>query len=182
MIFDEMFEYVIKWEGERYVNDPDDAGGETKYGITKRSFPRVDIEKLDKNQAKEIYRDFFYEPNKKIFDIVCHFDKTQELCIKQLKIELFDAMVNLGIQSASKLFQRSLNVFSSVQLEVDGFIGHQTKMFWQSLIKEYLSQALLYVFREARAGYYRLIISKSPSQKKFLRGWLRRAYADYRLF
>lgn len=49
------------WEGG-YVNDPDDPGGETNFGISKRSFPDVDIKNLTKDEAKEIYREHFWNP------------------------------------------------------------------------------------------------------------------------
>jgi hypothetical protein len=52
--FEEIIEIVLEHEGG-YVNDPDDAGGETKYGIAKRWYPDVDIKNLTKEQAKKIY-------------------------------------------------------------------------------------------------------------------------------
>ena len=42
MSFDRAFELLIGSEGG-YVNDPHDPGGETKYGISKRSYPTLDI-------------------------------------------------------------------------------------------------------------------------------------------
>lgn len=38
-----------------YVNDPRDPGGETKYGIAKRSHPKEDIKNLTIEQAITIY-------------------------------------------------------------------------------------------------------------------------------
>ena len=38
-----------------YTNDPVDAGGETKWGISKRANPDVDIKNLTKEEAIEIY-------------------------------------------------------------------------------------------------------------------------------
>ena len=46
--------FIFKWEGG-YDNDPDDPGGETKYGIDKRSHPEVDIRNLTREGALEIY-------------------------------------------------------------------------------------------------------------------------------
>jgi len=46
--------FIFKWEGG-YENDPDDPGGETKFGIDKRSHPNVDIAHLTQEQATEIY-------------------------------------------------------------------------------------------------------------------------------
>jgi hypothetical protein len=46
--------FIFAWEGG-YDNDPDDSGGETKYGIDKRSHPNVDIKNLTKEGAMQIY-------------------------------------------------------------------------------------------------------------------------------
>lgn len=59
MSFQSAFEMVIGTEGG-YVNDPHDPGGETKYGISKRAYPDLDIENLTLEQAKDIYlRDYW---------------------------------------------------------------------------------------------------------------------------
>lgn len=57
--FLEFVPFVFKWEGG-YDNDPDDPGGETKFGIDKRSHPNVDIRSLTKDDATKIYwRDYW---------------------------------------------------------------------------------------------------------------------------
>jgi lysozyme family protein len=48
------FALVVGEEGG-YVNDPQDPGGETKYGISKRSYPNLDIAGLTLEQAQGIY-------------------------------------------------------------------------------------------------------------------------------
>lgn len=52
--------FVLKWEGG-YCDDKDDPGGETKYGICKRSFPSLDIKNLTVEQAGEIYREHYWK-------------------------------------------------------------------------------------------------------------------------
>ncbi|KWT77357.1 glycosyl hydrolase 108 family protein [Candidatus Magnetominusculus xianensis] len=47
--------FVLDAEGG-YVNDPDDPGGETKYGISKRAYPSLDIKSLTIEDAKRLYR------------------------------------------------------------------------------------------------------------------------------
>src|SRR5690606_28008981 len=47
-------EVVLKHEGG-YVNNPSDPGGETKYGISKRSYPELDIANLTQEDAIAIY-------------------------------------------------------------------------------------------------------------------------------
>ena len=49
----EAIEHVLKFEGG-YVNDPDDPGGETNFGISKRSYPDLDIAALTVADAVEI--------------------------------------------------------------------------------------------------------------------------------
>jgi len=59
---------VRNWEGG-YVDDPDDPGGATKYGISKRSYPLLDIKELSYDQAVAIYyRDFWQKYFAKIAD------------------------------------------------------------------------------------------------------------------
>jgi hypothetical protein len=53
---------IDNWEGG-YVNDPHDRGGETKYGISKRSYPHEDIRNLTRDEAIEIYyQDYWVLP------------------------------------------------------------------------------------------------------------------------
>ena len=61
--FDDIIDIVIKHEGG-YVNDPNDLGGETKYGITKRFYPDVGIKNLTVEEAKQIYYDDYWVKNK----------------------------------------------------------------------------------------------------------------------
>lgn len=59
--FDRILNHILEFEGG-YVNDPDDPGGETKYGISKRSFPKEDIKNLTVDRAKELYRTLYWTP------------------------------------------------------------------------------------------------------------------------
>lgn len=52
--FDKIISYVLTFEGG-YVNDPDDPGGETNLGISKKAFPDEDIKNLTVARAKELY-------------------------------------------------------------------------------------------------------------------------------
>ncbi len=59
--FDDAFTRLLGNEGG-YVNDPRDPGGETNWGISKRSYPTVDIKNLTRTQAEDIYMHDFWEP------------------------------------------------------------------------------------------------------------------------
>ena len=60
--FPAAFKVVVREEGG-YVNDPRDPGGETKYGISKRSYPQIDIAQLTLDQAQAIYLRDFWMPS-----------------------------------------------------------------------------------------------------------------------
>ena len=78
--------FVLRWEGgDKYTNDPVDPGGETKYGISKRAYPDVDIKSLTKEEATLIYQRDYWEK--------AGCSKME----KQLAIVVFDAAVNCGV-------------------------------------------------------------------------------------
>ena len=58
--FEKAVEFVLRMEGG-YVNDPKDPGGETNFGIAKKSYPGVDIKNLTEEQAEEIYKRDYWE-------------------------------------------------------------------------------------------------------------------------
>jgi lysozyme family protein len=60
--FEKAIAFVLKHEGG-YVNHPDDPGGETRYGIAKRSHPTVDIKNLTMDGAKGIYLSEYWIPS-----------------------------------------------------------------------------------------------------------------------
>lgn len=91
--FDKAFDRLIGVEAG-YVNDPQDPGGETKWGISKRSYPNLDIKNLTRDQAKEIYlRDFWNV-----------LGDTPD----SIKFQVFDFAVNSGIQTAVRKLQQAV--------------------------------------------------------------------------
>lgn len=59
--FYNVLKFTIPAEGG-YVNDPDDPGGETKWGISKRQFPNEDIANLTPERAAELYYNNYWIP------------------------------------------------------------------------------------------------------------------------
>jgi hypothetical protein len=82
MSFEKIIQFTLQYEGG-YVNDPYDPGGETNFGITKRSYPHEDIKGLTKGRATEIYEKDFW--NK----LTIEDDKTRMVA--------FDTAVNIGL-------------------------------------------------------------------------------------
>lgn len=57
--FDKSMAFVLKWEGG-YVNNPQDPGGETKFGIAKKFHPTLDIKELTEEGARAIYAKHYW--------------------------------------------------------------------------------------------------------------------------
>ena len=151
--FNEIIKKVLEHEGG-YVNDPTDLGGETKYGITKRFYPDLDIKNLTKEKAKEIYKQDYWDKNR------------IEEVPQGLWYIYFDMCVNMGRRTAVKILQRAANS-SGHRLDVDGGMGPATLMGLQNLNVDRV--------RAYRVKYYVDIINKRPEQEKFYLGWFRRA-------
>lgn len=107
--WEKAIEFVLRMEGGAAgEKDPNDPGGYTKFGISTKSYPRLDIKNLTLDQAKEIYRRDFWND--------CHCDELPS----RFSLIVFDTAVNMGQGTARRLLQMTLDV------EVDGIIGQQT--------------------------------------------------------
>jgi lysozyme family protein len=106
--FDRAFETIIGHEGG-YVNDPHDPGGETKYGISKRAYPKEDIRALTLERAKFLYRRDYWNKVK---------GNDWPYIVSE---NLFDGAVHSGVEQAVKWLQMA------VRVTVDGDIGPVTK-------------------------------------------------------
>lgn len=137
-----------------YVNDPDDPGGETHFGISKRAYPDLDIAALTEDQARAIYfRDYWQEAD------------CDQLPV-QLGWALFDGVVNHKMSVAIGLMQQSLGV------KADGINGPVTqaaahRSYHPQVLVDYLSR---------RAQLYHDITLSNHTQSKYYRGWLRRLF------
>ena len=112
MGFDEAFDRLISHEGG-YLSPEDaakqgDPGGETHWGISRRSYPDVDIAGLTRDGAKAIYFRDFWTP------------LTAASVNPAVLFQLFDYAVNSGISNALRAFQ------SAVGVAPDGHVGPVT--------------------------------------------------------
>lgn len=98
---------VLGHEGG-YVDDPHDPGGCTKYGISSRAYPDLDITSLTREQAREIYRSDYWDP--------CRCDELPS----GVDLLVFDCAVNQGRHAAIVILQQATGA------AVDGIIGPQT--------------------------------------------------------
>ncbi len=97
MTFETVFSRVLGHEGN-YVNNPNDPGGETKWGISRRSYPNLIIKELTEEDAFNIYRRDFW--------LRLGMDRLPD----GVQFQLFDFAVNSGIETAIRYFQRSIGV------------------------------------------------------------------------
>lgn len=153
MNFDKAFDRLIGHEGG-YVNDPQDPGGETKFGISKRAYPNVDIAALTVDQAKEIYRRDYWERAK-----ADEYDGA-------IGFRLFDAAVNHGVETAVRFLQRAVDVAD------DGDIGPVTL----AAIRARSVTDVLMRFSAERLIFY----TKLSTWDRFGRGWARRVAENLR--
>lgn len=108
---DKCITFIIDEIEKGYVNNPDDPGGETKYGISKRSYPDLDIKNLTKSEALRIYkRDY---ASKVKFQEIALVNPYLALCV-------LDFAINSGPSRAIKSLQ------TSGRVTADGIIGPAT--------------------------------------------------------
>lgn len=138
---------VLAHEGG-YVNDPKDPGGETKYGISKRAYPDVNIRSLTKAQAGALYRRDYWDAI------------SGDELPPAVAFQVFDAAVNHGVAWASRTLQ------CAVRVPVDGVIGPQTI----AAVENVRAAATIEAFNDYRERYYR----KLPTFARFGKGWLAR--------
>ena len=135
-----------------YVNDPDDNGGETKFGVAKNANKDLNITGLTWEQAKAVYFLRYWIAGK------C------DQLPPRLAVLHFDGCVNHGVTRANTFLQRAAGVTA------DGVVGPVTI----AKIKTLPVMALLNSVCQQREQFYRNIVSANPSQAKYLAGWLRR--------
>lgn len=147
MDFNTAFSILIGHEGG-YVNDPADPGGETKFGISKRAYPDVDIANLTIEQAQAIYKKDYWD--------AIEADKLPD----EVRFSIFDAAVNSGVTQAIKWLQQT------VKVRDDGVIGPVTL------------NAAIYTNPYEINGVYNGIrlrfMTSLPTFSNFGRGWSKR--------
>lgn len=147
MNFEQAFEKLIGHEGG-YVNDRRDKGGETKFGISKRSYPGEDIAGMTLERAREIYARDYWGP--------AGCDGLPD----GAKLQVFDMAVNSGVKTAIRTVQRAIGETA------DGVLGPRTLMAIQSMP----APRFIARFNGARLAYM-AALNDWPA---FGRGWANR--------
>ena len=151
MKFDDAVKFVLHEEGG-LVNHKDDPGGITKFGISKRAYPDLDIANLTIDQAAEIYKRDYW-------------DKLPADIPGSVKFMTFDLGVNAGISRAIKVLQKSIGT------NPDGAWGKLST----AALSHYKEQDAILNYSVERQLFY----SGLPTFNVFGKGWLKRTLRAY---
>lgn len=151
--FQAAIEKVLRNEGG-YVNDPNDPGGETKFGISKRQYPDLDIKTLTRDQAKQIYKDDYWD--------TVYGDQVANQMVAEM---IFDFGVNAGARLAVKLAQKVVGA------DPDGWMGPNTL----GALNGYEPERFATEYTLVRIIHYTSLVEKNPKLRKFHYGWVRRS-------
>lgn len=164
------------------VDDPDDSGGRTNWGVTERLARRHgyegDVADMSEERAHEIMRAEFWDP--------LLLDDVATAC-PELAYELFDFAVNSGPRRPVRHLQRSLNVLNRnaqdyADVTVDGWMGDETIGAVGELLilrGEEGKTALLRCVDSLQGAFYVELAERRPKDEKFLRGWVLRRVGGY---
>ncbi|EHU3335121.1 hypothetical protein AXY28_RS08050 [Acinetobacter baumannii] len=175
MSVDNYIDELIKREGG-YVNNPNDRGGATKYGITeavaRENGYKGNMKDLPLDVAKSIYRKNYWTAPR--------FDQVNTLS-PLIAEELLDTGVNCGVAFAKPLLQRALNLLNNQgkggwpDLAVDGIYGSATlgalKIFLAKRGKDG-EKVMLKVLNIMQGQRYIEICERNPTQEQFFYGWI----------
>jgi len=148
MTFDDVIPKILASEGG-YVNDPDDPGKETKFGISSKAYPDENIKELTIERAKELYYSDYWIRGK-VGGLP-----------KELRYLHMDSCVNHGFSRASKMLQEAIGT-----VDVDGYIGPKTL--------EAARADHLWRYGYVRLAFYVDLVVSKPVLGKFLKGWAAR--------
>lgn len=185
-----IFNIILKEEGV-FVDDPVDRGGATKYGISHRFL--LDIH----SRAPKTYRAIMktsWRPTKETIKRLtideawdffnrCFYENvaTKDKFSYALTVELCDLAFNAGPEQSVRILQRALNHVlegsKEDELEEDGVWGPKSSAAYHRFMNVWggSESLLLSEYREARVRFYKRIVRRDPTQKRFLNGWISRA-------
>lgn len=168
MSFEKSLALTLSFEGtpdNHYVNDPDDAGGATKWGITQRTY---DAWRRKKGRPLQAVKDMPDDERDCIYLwrywVKASCNKLEDMDRSRLAMVHFDAAVHSGPHRAAKLLQVAVNATA------DGIIGPKTLAAVASTSED----TAVAQYLTARRGFLQYLAVIRPANKKFLRGWLRR--------
>jgi len=148
--------------GDNKKNVGNDYGGETKYGISKRSFPNEDIANLTPSRALDL-----------MFTNYWTFYHLSDISSQDIANQCFFLLVNMNPVHATLIIQAAINGVgrSIVTVKADGILGEATIQALNSLQPLWLGDRI----RLEACRYYLSEVDRDESQKPNFVGWIRRA-------
>lgn len=178
--FDLAIGAILEHEGG-YVNNPNDSGGATNFGVSLRflaDYPDYgdfnhdgivdinDIKNMTVEDACVIYRDLWWDK----YGYGRIDDQT-------IATKVFDLSVNMGAKRAHTLLQIALNKAFDLQLAADGILGPNTIQVINACTDGDEEQMLISAYCDEAYAFYQRLIVKNPKYRVFDKGWKRRAYS-----
>lgn len=171
---DTIIDGVIEREGP-YVNNPDDPGGETKFGITEKVARDNGWRGRMQDLTREFARDVYYHR----YVVAPGFDRLVAMA-PRVAAELVDTGVNAGQDRAGKMLQRALNLFNRggrdfADLVVDGEVGPKTRAALQAFLNkrgEITEELIVRVLDGFQIEHYAAIAEANPAFETFFTGWI----------
>ncbi|AGB42048.1 putative secretion activating protein [Halobacteroides halobius DSM 5150] len=161
--FKKILQEVLNYEGG-YTDDEDDSGGPTKFGVTestaRRSDYKGDLKELTKKEATEIYYENYWANLK--------YNQIED---DRIALEVLDQAINFGPKTANQHLQRACNFLREEEIAVDGVVGPVTL---QAVNDCAYKSELIKLLNILQGVKYIRIVEQDKSQKKFIRGWLKR--------
>jgi len=183
--FETAYNITVKGHEGGYANDPDDRGGETYCGISRKFHPGWSgWEAIDaRNQLRPIRtNEILPELNPRVLEFYHRVYWLQNRCQEmepELGLIVFDMAINHGAGKAGELLQRSLNAANSNQrywndIIVDGMIGDQTSgAILSAGARDKANQVNLWL-NCLRGAFFVEIMENDHRQEKFANSWASR--------
>ncbi len=133
---------------------PGDPGGETKFGISKKSYPSLDIKNLTREQARRIYRHDWMDKY-----------QLEQIANQDILNHVFSLLINMGPFHDFTIVQRAVNN-CGISIQIDGRQGPE--MF--AAINRCAAHQLLHDEITIEAIRYYISLKKP----QFLAGWINR--------
>lgn len=167
MNFSECLDFVLAREG-RYVDDPDDRGGATNFGITQRAYDAwrkkhrlgvQHVKDITQKEVEAVYKEGYWDTIR------------GDNLPSPLNLVMFDSAVQHSPHRAAVLLQELIGV------EADGAIGPKSLQELTTATQAVGVAPIVYFYLIKRKLFYAQIIKNDPTQAKFKNGWSNRMNA-----